>query len=327
MVDTVTLEGQGFAVGQVAGACFCCRFDALTRSAAALEARSQPQVILAEPVGSCTDLVATVIRPLTKLYGDNFTLAPYGVLLKPECARLTLDEDAGTLQSNAVYIFRKQLEEADYIAVNKVDSLAESEVDRLVELARKANPGVPIVPISPRTGQGFDRLMELINGPSQVAGRILDLDYDRNARGEAELGWLNCRVKVISVLLSFSLDDLLEEIASTLAAALSAWSAEIAHLKISGRSGSYLGLVNLVDRRQSGELSIPSGGQVHDAELTINARVAIDPAVLEQQVVAAALEACLRRGLRPEIQALRSFRPGRPVPVHRLVSVGVVIDS
>ena len=75
MVDTVTLEGQGFAVEQVAGACFCCHFDALTRSAAALEARSQPQVILAEPVGSCTDLVATVIRPLTKLYGDNFTLA------------------------------------------------------------------------------------------------------------------------------------------------------------------------------------------------------------------------------------------------------------
>ncbi|MGD0040548.1 MAG: GTP-binding protein [Isosphaeraceae bacterium] len=188
MVDTVTLEGQGFAVEQVAGACFCCHFDALTRSAAALEARSQPEVILAEPVGSCTDLVATVIRPLTKLYGDNSTLAPYGVLLKPECARLTLDEDAGTLQSDAAYIFRKQLEEADYIAVNKVDSLAESEVDRLVELARKANPGVPVVPISARTGQGFDRLMELIDGPGQVAGRILDLDYDRYAREEAELG-------------------------------------------------------------------------------------------------------------------------------------------
>ena len=146
--------------------------------------------------------------------------------------------------------------------------------------------------------------MELIDGPGQVAGRILDLDYDRYARGEAELGWLNCRVKVISVLLSFSLDDLLEEVASTLGAALSARSAEIAHLKISGRSGSYLGLVNLVDRRQSGELSIPSGGQVHDAELTINARVAIDPAVLEQQVVAAA------RGSVPPART----PPGNPGP-------------
>jgi len=325
LVDTVTLEGQGFAVEQVAGACFCCHFDALTRSAAALQARSQPDVILAEPVGSCTDLVATVIRPLMKLYGDNFILAPYGVLLKPEYARLTLDEDAGTLQSDAAYIFRKQLEEADYIAVNKVDVLAESEVERLVELARKVNPGAPVLPISARTGQGFDRLMELIDGPGQVAGRLLDLDYDRYARGEAELGWLNCRVKVSSAVQSFSLDDLLEKIASTLAAALSAWSVEIAHLKISGRSGSYLALVNLVDRRQSDELSIRCGGQVHEAELTVNARVAIDPAVLEQQVVGTALEVCLRRGLRPDIQALRSFRPGRPVPVHRFASVGDVI--
>jgi len=169
--------------------------------------------------------------------------------------------------------------------------------------------------------------MELIDGPGQVAGRLLDLDYDRYARGEAELGWLNCRIKVISVPLSFSLDDLLEEIASTLAAALGAWSAEIAHLKISGRSGTYLGLVNQVDRRRSTELSIPSGGEVHDAELTINARVAVDPAVLEEQVVGTVEEVCLRRGLRPEIQALRSFRPGRPVPVHRFVSVGDVIAS
>ena len=60
----------------------------------------------------------------------------------------------------------------------------------------------------------------LIGGPGQVAGRILDLDYDRHARGEAVLGWLNCRVMVISDLPSFSLDELLEEVASTLGAAL-----------------------------------------------------------------------------------------------------------
>ena len=120
----------------------------------------------------------------------------------------------GARGSESSLIFRKQLEEADYIAVNKVDALAESEVDRLVELARKANPGAPVVPISARTGQGFDRLMELIDGRSQVAGRVLVLDYDRYARGEAELGWLNCRVKVSSVELLFALDDLLMDLVS-----------------------------------------------------------------------------------------------------------------
>jgi G3E family GTPase len=67
LVDTLTLQSQGFAVDQVAGACFCCHFNALTHSAAALLERESPQVILAEPVGSCTDLVATVIRPLLKM--------------------------------------------------------------------------------------------------------------------------------------------------------------------------------------------------------------------------------------------------------------------
>ena len=327
LVDTVTLESQGFTVEQVAGACFCCHFDALTRSAAALKAKNQPEVILAEPVGSCADLVATVIRPLMKMFGENFALAPYGVLVKPEYARLTLDEDAATFQSEASYIFRKQIEEADYIAVNKIDALVRTDVDRLIELARNINPGVPVVPISARTGEGFDRLMDLLDGPGQVAGRILDLDYDRYARGEAELGWLNCRVKVISSPEQFSLDDLLHEVATTLGGSLRVSTAEIAHLKISGRSGPYLALVNVVDRRQPGELSISSGAQVRDAELTINARVAIDPADLERQVVAAVLTACQTRRVQPEIEALRSLRPGRPVPVHRFISLGDVIAS
>ena len=40
-------------------------------------------MILAEPVGSCTDLVATVVQPLKDLYGDRFEVAPYPVLFKP----------------------------------------------------------------------------------------------------------------------------------------------------------------------------------------------------------------------------------------------------
>ena len=35
-------------------------------------ARRRPDLILAEPVGSCTDLVATVVQPLRDLYGQRF---------------------------------------------------------------------------------------------------------------------------------------------------------------------------------------------------------------------------------------------------------------
>src|SRR3954469_12236182 len=83
LVDTTSLRAQGFAVEEVAGACFCCRFDDLVERVARLETSERPDVLLAEPVGSCTDLVATVIQPLKDLYGRRFAVAPYPVFFKP----------------------------------------------------------------------------------------------------------------------------------------------------------------------------------------------------------------------------------------------------
>src|SRR5919109_468751 len=61
LVDTHSLRQQGFPVEEVAGACFCCKFNELMDKVGALEANERPDVLLAEPVGSCTDLVATVV--------------------------------------------------------------------------------------------------------------------------------------------------------------------------------------------------------------------------------------------------------------------------
>src|SRR5687768_15930607 len=83
LVDTHNLREQGFPVEEVAGACFCCKFDDLLEKVSSLEANERPDVLLAEPVGSCTDLVATVVQPLKELYGQRFNVAPYAVLFKP----------------------------------------------------------------------------------------------------------------------------------------------------------------------------------------------------------------------------------------------------
>src|SRR4051794_21429689 len=83
LVDTHALREQGFPVEEVAGACFCCKFDDLIAKVGQLESAQRPDVILAEPVGSCTDLVATVVQPLKDLYGGRFAAAPYPVLFKP----------------------------------------------------------------------------------------------------------------------------------------------------------------------------------------------------------------------------------------------------
>ncbi len=98
---------------------------------------ARPDVILAEPVGSCTDLVATVIQPLKRLYDAEFSIAPYAVILKPNHGRRILSGDrTGGFSPKAEYILTKQLEEADVVLVNRIDELLSSEAEELESLVR-----------------------------------------------------------------------------------------------------------------------------------------------------------------------------------------------
>ena len=49
LVDTNSLRAQGFDVGEVPGACFCCNFNKLTETVGQLEKSARPDIVLAEP--------------------------------------------------------------------------------------------------------------------------------------------------------------------------------------------------------------------------------------------------------------------------------------
>src|SRR6187402_739852 len=109
LVDTAMLRAKGFATEEIAGGCFCCRFRSLVDAAAKLTETTLPDVFIAEPVGSCTDLVATVTYPLRRLYGEKFTIAPLSVLVDPVRAERVFGLSEGKKFSDkVVYIFRKQ---------------------------------------------------------------------------------------------------------------------------------------------------------------------------------------------------------------------------
>src|SRR5437762_12990452 len=153
LVDTNSLRAQGFPVEEVAGACFCCRFDDLVGQVGRLEQNERPDVILAEPVGSCTDLVATVVQPLRDLYGTRFQVAPYPVLFKPSHGlRILRDEKSAGFSPKAAYIFRKQLEEADAIVINRIDEMPHADLAELALLLEKHYPGAPVLRVSAKTG-------------------------------------------------------------------------------------------------------------------------------------------------------------------------------
>src|SRR5205814_2346907 len=96
----------------------------------------------------------------------------------------------------AAYIFRKQLEEADAIAINRIDEMPDTAREELAELVATEYPGTPVLRLSAKTGEGFTALTELLEQEGNFGRRILDIDYDVYADGEAELGWLNSSVHV-----------------------------------------------------------------------------------------------------------------------------------
>jgi G3E family GTPase len=321
LVDTQSLRQQGFNVGEVAGACFCCNFNELTATVERLSVDERPDIILSEPVGSCTDLVATVIRPLQQLYEGRFDVAPYGVILKPaHGSRILSGGQRAGFSPKAEYIFRKQIEEADVVLLNRIDELARSEADALTRQVEEQFPGRPVLRISARTGEGFDELFQFLGQQGLFGRRLIDLDYDTYAEGEAELGWLNSSIAVTAAN-PFSLDDLLTGIIEALRTRLASLGAETAHLKTIGIADDGHGVANLVSSWTPVELSLPSDCETRRADVIVNARVAMDPADLEREVIAAVKEAVQEAGATAEFRQTQSFRPGRPVPTHRLVQL------
>lgn len=317
LVDTNSLRAQGFEVGEVAGACFCCNFDELMSTMEGLSEGERPDVILAEPVGSCTDLVATVIQPIKRLYDATFQIAPYCVILKPSHGGRVLrnDQKAG-FSPKAAYILRKQIEEADAVLINRADELSDDEAAELSQLVAEHCPGVPVLRVSAKTGAGFDAVTELLEQDGDFGRRVLEIDYDTYAEGEAELGWLNSSVRV-SADSEFSLDELLLDVVDRLKVRLDEAGAEAAHLKTIGLWEGFFGVANLVSSTTQPELSLPSNCQVKAVDVIVNARVACDPERLEVLVRDCVSEACQAVGAEAQFRQTQSFRPGRPVPTHR----------
>jgi len=321
LVDTNALRSQGFDVGEVAGSCFCCNFNGLMGTIEGLGQERRPDVILAEPVGSCTDLVATVVQPLKRLFEAEFNIAPYAVILKPSHgSRILRNESNAGFSPKAAYILKKQLEEADAILINRIDELGPREVEELVRLVEEHYPGRPILKVSARAGTGFEALLELLEQEGDFGRRVLDIDYDIYAEGEAELGWLNSSVRVCAPR-EFEMDVLLTNVVGRLAQLLDGLGAETAHLKAIGLWEGFFGVANLIGRDHVPELSLASSVKVPECDLIVNARVATDPASLEGAVRSAVEAACIDAGGTADFRQTQCFRPARPTPTHRFAAI------
>ncbi len=317
LIDTRLAAALGFSVGEVAGGCFCCRFSDLLSECERIHAAGAVDVVFAEPVGSCTDIIATVIRPLAQLSGIRFAAAPFSVVVDPT-------RDIGEMNELVGYLYRRQLAEADIVVVSKLD-LASEGVAMVKNRYSGVLPEREVFGISAVTGAGIDAWLQLVLGHENSEHSNLSLDYQKYTDAEASLGWLNLSANWHSDR-NVALIDIGEPILWQLQRDVSSSALKTAHVKLmlSSNAGQIKGSFT----SNHGPLVWDKTGfdaQSLDGDLVLNARAQGTSENLSTVVKQTLAVTEPRLGLNFSIKQLDCFSPSPPKPTYRINNRGASI--
>ena len=227
------------------------------------------------------------------------------------------------MHPSAAYIFRKQLEEADIAVISKSDLLKPSEMADLEAQVVSNYPKPGVCCVSARTGAGLDAWLDEVMNRSDAGQRIVDVDYDIYAEGEAVLGWLNATMVLQGG--STQWEPFVRSFLMGLSHDFDRTGAAVGHVKVMIESGTGFVIANLTGKGET--LSVR--GEMADsgeARLTLNARVQMAPEELEK-IVRGGLTTVSGGRLGVSMLAWRCLSPGRPNPTHRYGDVFVGMES
>jgi Ni2+-binding GTPase involved in maturation of urease and hydrogenase len=330
-VDGLFMRAAGLPAVEVGGGCFCCRYDDFEERLSSLVEREKPDTVFAESVGSCADIVATVVKPFEAFKGRYGGASVFSVFADSRLLLARLSGKSLPFSEDVIYVFDRQLEEAELLVLNKRDLLSGAERASLKALAAEAWPEKRGIEISGSTDEGSAAWLEALSLPGASGGReSLDIDYGRYGSGESELAWLDerlvvedsgglssdgsrCRSAVLAFVLRF-------------ARGLAEAGLAVGHLKLQVSAPPFEGKISL----SAGDF-LPGAadlGFVLEAQLgpfaarralvSLNARAQAAPEALAALASAAAEAARREAGASLREEDRSAFRPGLPRPTHRM---------
>jgi G3E family GTPase len=150
LVDSRFIQQANIPFAEVTGGCFCCNYNQLDTQINSLINRTNPTAIFAEFVGSCTDLVATVLKPLLEYRGARSEQVTFSSFV-----------------------------EVEILIVNKIDLLNVAELDKLKILAEKTYPGKHLLFQNSLNKESLNKWIEMINTEQKnQVHKSIDIDYD-----------------------------------------------------------------------------------------------------------------------------------------------------
>lgn len=315
LVDSATIKDYGFEVAEVFKGCFCCNFQDFVNQTQKILEKLKPDVILAEPVGSCAGLMPTLYVPIKKLYSDMLELAPLIVVV--DASRiLALHQEFNILNAEdpISFLIASQIKEGEVLCINKIDLVDSQTIAETVNLLKKLRPEAEYVLTSAKFNIGINRIVEIIlNGMSKELP-YPDIDMIKYAQAELELAWFDGLYELKSKN-GFNSRDFIRDVLFQIGRRITDLNGFIAHVKAYLRTKNGVFKANITSVKQG--VTITGADDVNYTNygvLLLNARVKLDSEELYKLVNSVVEEEALKRQI--EVFKIKSeaFRPKPPKP-------------
>ncbi|TKK72010.1 hypothetical protein FC093_03085 [Ilyomonas limi] len=309
LVDGSFFESLGIPNKQVINGCFCCNYNDLDASIQSLIDANNPDVIFAESVGSCTDIVATVSKPLQHIRKDvQVTISTFADV---RLLQMLLAGNSNVFDEAVSYIYHKQLEEAGIIVMNKIDLISTTELDKIKELMQEKYSTKTLLYLSATDADGIQQWLQTLNTFSPAQHSALQIDYEIYGAGEAKLAWLDEELTIYN-----STDNAVQSavaLASTIYQKIQQQHFAIGHLKFLLNDNIKLSYTATTQPDNQYIITNQS-----TATLLINARVQVTPEALDRLVKAAIKDIEIATNSHITISSISAFQPGYPRPTYRM---------
>jgi G3E family GTPase len=317
LVDSRFMQQANIPYAEVKGGCFCCNYNQLDTQINVLINRNNPSAIFAEFVGSCTDLVATVLKPLLEYRGTDNEQVTFSSFVDAQLFLMHLQGNSLPFSLETNYIWEKQIEEAEILIVNKIDLLTPEELAKLKHISKGLFPEKQLLFQNSLDKESLNHWIDIFNKQSNnKVHKSLEVDYAKYGRGEANLAWLDEEIEIISS------DDSAVAIAYGFIKKLSEDILQrkmpVGHLKfyLSYNNQSVkLSYTTISDKSvQIPDVPEKSGS----VDLLVNARIQTSPDELSKILFDNLNYLKSIEGVTINEKFLSYFQPGFPNPTHRL---------